>query len=142
MALAGATIRRPVGSTLDLGTGCGVQALFASQHSDRVVASDVNPRAVALATLTMELNGAGNVDVRAGDLLDAVVARRSGWSTPTRRSSSRRPSATCSATAGTRWTTCAARWSARFIPQALTWEPGERPEWRRSARWHVDVSAS
>jgi adenylylsulfate kinase len=21
-------------------------------------------------------------------------------------------------------------------------EPGERPEWRRSARWHVDVSAS
>jgi hypothetical protein len=29
-----------------------------------------------------------------------------------------------------------------FIPQALTWEPGDRPEWRRSARWHVDVSAS
>jgi hypothetical protein len=29
-----------------------------------------------------------------------------------------------------------------FIPQALTWEPGERSEWRRSARWHVDVSAS
>jgi hypothetical protein len=29
-----------------------------------------------------------------------------------------------------------------YIPQALTWEPGERPEWRRSARWHADVSAS
>ena len=29
-----------------------------------------------------------------------------------------------------------------FIPEALTWEPGERVEWRRSARWHVDVSAS
>jgi hypothetical protein len=29
-----------------------------------------------------------------------------------------------------------------FLPEALTWEPGERPEWRRSARWHVDVSAS
>lgn len=29
-----------------------------------------------------------------------------------------------------------------FIPEALTWEPGERFEWRRSARWHVDVSAS
>jgi hypothetical protein len=29
-----------------------------------------------------------------------------------------------------------------FVPQALTWEPGERPEWRRSARWHLDVSAS
>jgi len=29
-----------------------------------------------------------------------------------------------------------------FIPQALTWEPGERPEWRRTARWHTDVSAT
>jgi hypothetical protein len=29
-----------------------------------------------------------------------------------------------------------------FIPQALTWAPGERPEWRRSARWHSDVAAS
>jgi hypothetical protein len=29
-----------------------------------------------------------------------------------------------------------------FIPQALTWEPGERPEWRQYARWHVDASAS
>jgi hypothetical protein len=29
-----------------------------------------------------------------------------------------------------------------FMPRALTWESGERPEWRRSARWHADVSAS
>jgi hypothetical protein len=29
-----------------------------------------------------------------------------------------------------------------FIAQAMTWEPGERPEWRRSARWHVAVSAT
>jgi hypothetical protein len=29
-----------------------------------------------------------------------------------------------------------------FIPDALTWEPGERSEWRRTARWHLDVSAS
>ena len=29
-----------------------------------------------------------------------------------------------------------------FYPRALTWEPGERPEWHRSARWHRDVSAS
>jgi hypothetical protein len=29
-----------------------------------------------------------------------------------------------------------------FLPKALTWEPGERSEWRRSARWHVEVSAS
>ena len=29
-----------------------------------------------------------------------------------------------------------------FIPRALTWEPGERSEWHRSARWHQDVSTS
>jgi hypothetical protein len=29
-----------------------------------------------------------------------------------------------------------------FVPRALTWEPGERPEWRQYARWHVDASAS
>jgi hypothetical protein len=29
-----------------------------------------------------------------------------------------------------------------FIPEALTWNPGDRAEWRRSARWHVDVAAS
>jgi hypothetical protein len=27
-----------------------------------------------------------------------------------------------------------------FIAEALTWEPGERPEWQRSARWHEAVS--
>lgn len=29
-----------------------------------------------------------------------------------------------------------------FMVDALTWEPGERSEWRRSARWHADVVAS
>jgi len=29
-----------------------------------------------------------------------------------------------------------------FLPGALEWEPGERPEWQRFARWHVDVGAS
>jgi hypothetical protein len=29
-----------------------------------------------------------------------------------------------------------------FLPEALEWEPGARSEWRRSARWHTDASAS
>jgi len=29
-----------------------------------------------------------------------------------------------------------------FNLRALTWQSGERSEWRRSARWHVDVSSS
>ena len=29
-----------------------------------------------------------------------------------------------------------------FSPQALTWERGEQPQWRRSARWHTDATNS
>jgi len=29
-----------------------------------------------------------------------------------------------------------------YDPRALSWEPGEQPEWRRSARWHADASNS
>jgi hypothetical protein len=29
-----------------------------------------------------------------------------------------------------------------FLPEALTWEPGPRPEWARSSRWHQDAAAS
>ncbi len=75
-ALAGATIRRPIEATFDLGTGCGVQAVHAAAHSGRVVASDLNPRAVALATLTMELNDLTNVSIRLGDRFDPVVGER------------------------------------------------------------------
>ena len=73
MALAGATIRRPIGAALDLGTGGGAQALFAATHADRVVATDLNPRAAALCRLTMALNGAAGVEVREGDMLAPVA---------------------------------------------------------------------
>jgi Methyltransferase small domain len=71
-ALAGVTIRRPIEAAFDLGTGCGVQAVHAAGHSRRVVASDVNPRAIALTTLTVELNGFDEVSVRLGDRFDPV----------------------------------------------------------------------
>ena len=29
-----------------------------------------------------------------------------------------------------------------FLAESLSWDPGERPEWRRSARWHTDAAAS
>ena len=74
--MAGATIRREITSAFDLGTGCGVQALYASDHATRVVASDLNPRAGACATLTMELNDVANVAVREGSLFDPVEGER------------------------------------------------------------------
>ena len=45
-SLAQLTLRHPVGSALDLGTGCGVQALHLAPHSGTVVATDVNARAL------------------------------------------------------------------------------------------------
>jgi Methyltransferase small domain len=72
VGLSGATIRRPIDAAFDLGTGCGIQAVHAAEHSARVVASDLNPRAVACATLTMELNDLTTVSVRRGDLFEAV----------------------------------------------------------------------
>ena len=54
--LAQLTVRRPVGRALDIGTGCGVQALHLTGHADQIVATDVNPRALALARLTAALN--------------------------------------------------------------------------------------
>jgi methylase of polypeptide subunit release factors len=57
VTLAQATIRRPVGAALDLGVGCGVQALHLSRHAGTVTGTDVNPRALRLAALTAALNG-------------------------------------------------------------------------------------
>ena len=45
-SLAQLTVRDPVGRSLDLGTGCGVQALHLADHSGTVVATDVNARAL------------------------------------------------------------------------------------------------
>lgn len=75
-SLAQLTIRDEVGSSLDLGTGCGVQALHLATHSGRVVATDVNERALRIARLNAALNGVGNVDVRAGSFFEPVAGER------------------------------------------------------------------
>src|SRR3954468_20160202 len=39
-------VRTSGGRPLDLGTGCGIQALLAASHADAVVATDINPKAL------------------------------------------------------------------------------------------------
>jgi hypothetical protein len=56
------------GQALDVGTGCGLLAYLAAPHSDRVVATDCNPRALNLAQFGAQLNGLANVEFREGDL--------------------------------------------------------------------------
>jgi len=73
--LANFAIRRPARRTLDLGTGCGVQALLASSHSERVTATDCNPRALAFARFNAALNNQSNICFIQGDAFQPVRAR-------------------------------------------------------------------
>lgn len=56
LSLLRATPTAPVTTLLDLGTGCGVQALHADSYADRITATDINPRALELTAATLELN--------------------------------------------------------------------------------------
>lgn len=75
LSLIRATSRRPVGSLLDVGTGNGVQALHASRHAGHVTATDVSPRALALAEATFRLNEI-DVELLRGDWFAPVARRR------------------------------------------------------------------
>lgn len=77
MSLAQLTVRDPVDSALDLGTGCGVQALHLSSHARSVVGTDINPRALGMARLATALAGlTGQVDHRRGDFFGPVAGER------------------------------------------------------------------
>jgi methylase of polypeptide subunit release factors len=75
VTLARCAVRRPVGRVLDVGTGCGVQALHAGRHAERVTGTDVSPRALAFARFTCALNGV-RVELRQGDLFRPVDGER------------------------------------------------------------------
>ena len=68
-------IRRHSRMTLDLGAGTGIQAMAAAAHSDRVIATDLSPRAVEFAVFNARLNGISNIEVLAGDGFEPVA----GW---------------------------------------------------------------
>lgn len=75
VSLVRATSRHNVGTVLDVGTGCGVQSLHASTHAKRVTATDVSPRALALADVTFRLNHV-DVELLEGEWFAPVGGRR------------------------------------------------------------------
>jgi len=75
MSLARAVIRTPVRRALDLGTGCGIQALHLDAHCDEIVGTDTNERALKLAAATARLNGM-SWDLRSGSLFEPVAGER------------------------------------------------------------------
>lgn len=64
------------GAVLDLGCGSGTVALALARSASRVVATDINPRALDLARLNATLNGLSGVDVRGGDLFAPVAGEQ------------------------------------------------------------------
>lgn len=75
ITLARAVVRDPVERALDLGTGCGIQALHLAGHARSIVATDVNPRALALAAATARLNHQ-DWDLRAGSMYEPVAGEQ------------------------------------------------------------------
>ncbi|WP_338537555.1 methyltransferase [Janibacter terrae] len=70
--LASWTPRTHVARALDLGTGCGVQALHLSTHAEHVVATDLSRRALGYAAFNAALNRA-DWDLREGSFLEPVA---------------------------------------------------------------------
>ena len=74
-SLAQLTVRAEVGRALDLGTGCGVQALHLATHAAEVVATDVNKRALWMTRFNAALNEV-SVDVREGSFFEPVAGEQ------------------------------------------------------------------
>jgi SAM-dependent methyltransferase len=72
LTLAGLQVGRSSALSLDLGTGCGIQALHASRTSGRVIATDISQRALDYATLNAALNGIRNIEFRLGSMFEPV----------------------------------------------------------------------
>ncbi len=66
-------LREPCGTLLDFGAGCGVVAVMASPFSDRVIATDLNPRGEEFVNFNAWLNGLENIEARTGDGFEPVT---------------------------------------------------------------------
>ncbi|OIH94266.1 SAM-dependent methyltransferase [Curtobacterium sp. MCBA15_003] len=74
--LSGLQVPVPVRTVLDLGTGCGIQAMHARRFADRVVATDISRRALDIARFNAQLNGIDGIDFRYGSLFEPVAGER------------------------------------------------------------------
>jgi hypothetical protein len=76
VVLAKLAVWLPVERALDVGTGNGIQALFAAQHCEHVVATDVSQRALDFAAFNARLNGVDNIEFRRGSFFEPVEGER------------------------------------------------------------------
>ncbi|WIE77239.1 methyltransferase [Curtobacterium sp. MCSS17_007] len=74
--LSGLQIPVPVRRVLDLGTGCGIQAMHARRFAEQVVATDISRRALDIARFNAHLNGIDGIEFRLGSLYEPVAGER------------------------------------------------------------------
>ena len=63
---------KPTDSVLDLGTGTGVQGIFAAQKAAKVLSVDINPKALECAKLNVNKHNLSNIEVRQSNLFSNV----------------------------------------------------------------------
>ena len=145
--LAGATLRVPVRSALDIGTGCGVQALELAGHSAAVTATDVSARALRFAATTAVLNGL-SWELLEGDFVAPVAGRRfdlvvsnppfvigPGTTRYTYRDSGRAGDGICAELAGTAGSVLAEGGAMQFL---ANWVHVAGEDWRERVSGWVD----
>ncbi|MFB8146254.1 methyltransferase [Microbacterium sp. NPDC056003] len=76
LTLAALQLPTPARRGLDIGAGCGIQALRARRSVDHVVATDISERALAFTRLNALLNGVDGIEVRLGSLFEPVTGER------------------------------------------------------------------
>lgn len=76
LTLAALQLPTPASRGLDVGAGCGIQALRARRSVAHVVATDISQRALAFTRLNALLNGVDAIDVRLGSLFEPVAGER------------------------------------------------------------------
>jgi len=74
--LARLQLTRGARTALDLGTGCGIQALRLRRLVDRVVATDISERALRFTRLNALLNDVDGIETRHGSLFEPVRGER------------------------------------------------------------------
>jgi methylase of polypeptide subunit release factors len=72
LTLASLQLPTPAARGLDVGAGCGIQALRARRGVDHVVATDISARALAFTRLNALLNGVDGIETRLGSMLEPV----------------------------------------------------------------------
>lgn len=76
VTLSGLILPGRIGRALDLGTGCGIQALHLAREAEHVVATDISARALEVARLNAALNDVDGIEFRQGSMLEPVAGER------------------------------------------------------------------